>query len=498
MMLVNGQGGMGKSSFAAKYWERYECQYQFLMSVFAANGITDALLRLAMPLNLEFEPTMPNNERLKILIQHIQRLDKPCLLFLDNVDQADELRSLYPLLYRCKNFHILITSRLFEFPYLAKNSINALPLEVALRVFRHHYPQFEEQEILLFEQVYQEVAGNTLVLELFAKNLNYFNKIRKNYSLNTLIEDIKIGLTKLTKQEKIDVMYKTTDFGSMGFGLVFDTPKNIILAMYDLTELSEAEKTILSVFSILPVENIEYEVLEKILIEKQEDEELIEMLQFFFSEQLNNDVESLEMYLTQNPNLTKEEIDTAIKLAQNIYIKNEELEQIFISLTQKGWIEQTETAFKVSPVVQEVVRHKNQERLFNDCGTTIKILSNQLNQHNNPNYYQENYKSVIIYSHYAESIFSKLEYNYHKQDKKDKVFTLALNLLAELIAKYYELKGDLSKTLLFFEKNHTILNNLPQIIDQKEQNNYWFVLAGSFENLGNILKTLINCTFLCS
>ncbi|NJO03972.1 MAG: ATP-binding protein, partial [Bacteroidia bacterium] len=47
LMLVNGHGGIGKTTFASKYWDRYQDEYSHLAFLFVENGIANALLSLA-------------------------------------------------------------------------------------------------------------------------------------------------------------------------------------------------------------------------------------------------------------------------------------------------------------------------------------------------------------------------------------------------------------------------------------------------------------------
>jgi len=46
IMLVNGVGGIGKTTFAVKYWEKYQTEYTHLAFLYVENTITDALLSL--------------------------------------------------------------------------------------------------------------------------------------------------------------------------------------------------------------------------------------------------------------------------------------------------------------------------------------------------------------------------------------------------------------------------------------------------------------------
>lgn len=96
LLLVNGDGGIGKSSLAAKYWDSYQDEYQHTAWLFVQSTIQDALLSLALPLKLSFADNWTNKERLDVLLKAMANLGKPCLLILDNVnDKKNWIRILW-------------------------------------------------------------------------------------------------------------------------------------------------------------------------------------------------------------------------------------------------------------------------------------------------------------------------------------------------------------------------------------------------------------------
>jgi NB-ARC domain len=111
LMLVNGQGGIGKTTFASKYWDKYQHEYSHLAFLYVENGIANAILRLAPELGLKFE-NEPLTEQLETLIKAVTNLEKPCLLILDNANDAEDLENNFQILRKCENFHILLTSRI--------------------------------------------------------------------------------------------------------------------------------------------------------------------------------------------------------------------------------------------------------------------------------------------------------------------------------------------------------------------------------------------------
>lgn len=54
LLLVNGEGGIGKTALAAHYYNKYADQYSHLAWIFAEKSLPDALLTLAVPLGVSF------------------------------------------------------------------------------------------------------------------------------------------------------------------------------------------------------------------------------------------------------------------------------------------------------------------------------------------------------------------------------------------------------------------------------------------------------------
>jgi tetratricopeptide (TPR) repeat protein len=422
LLLVNGQGGMGKTSFAAKYWERYQAEYNYLAFLFVAEGIAEAMMNLTRSLGLNFTTETPE-EQTTILIETISRLDKPCLLILDNANDEEDLNDNLLALRKCQNCHILLTSRLAKFEGAEKHPIGSLSDEKALQVFRKHYALLQESEIPLFYETYEAIGKNTLVLELLAKNLTHFNSaLKQRYSLQEMLNDLQNGLTQLSQSKAVKTAYQ-----AKGTGLRNETPEAIILSMYDLTGLSEAEIALLSVFAVLPAENIAFEALEKLL-------------------------------------------------------KEENLDQTLLTLAQKGWIEQNGTDFKVSPVVQEITRHKNAERLLTDCQALIDVLKDQLHP---DNLHHEDYKYATLYSHYAENIATIFTAEaYLAEAGRDMV------MLYQRCGEFYTATGNLGQSLALFEEAHQICEKTllisPESSDAKNN------LAVSYSKLGQTHSALGN------
>ncbi len=310
LLLVNGQGGIGKTTLAARYFHTYGDRYHHLAWVVAGTDLAESLLQLALPLRVPFPDTMPREERLVLLIQAMSNLPRPCLLVIDNANDQRELEKNYRVLQSSSNFHLLLTTRITEFEQAAFVRVQPLEKQKAFALFRQHYPGHRHEEDTLLENILVAVGYNTLVIELLAKNLRKFNEIETQYHLADLLRDLQErSLLTLSKSEAVN-----TPYHAHGAALRQEKPEDIIAAMYDLSPLMPPERKLLSVFAVLPAESIPYSVLKGLLPKEQE------------------------------------------------------LPRSLAKLSQNGWLEfnRATKSFKISPVVQEVTVRK-EEALLGHC-----------------------------------------------------------------------------------------------------------------------------------
>lgn len=128
------------------------------------------------------------------------------------------------------------------------------------------------------------------------------------------------GILALSQTSAVTTSYQTT-----GNALRKESIESIIEAMYELSELTEKESALLSVFAVLPAESIAFKTLEMLI----------------------PDTGALEETLT--------------------------------ALAQKGWLDYNDTSasFKVSPVIQEITKKTNLQ-LLQDCKGVFNSLSEKL------------------------------------------------------------------------------------------------------------------------
>ena len=428
LLLVNGEGGIGKTTLAARYYKTYSDDYSHLAWIFAEKSLSDALLTLALPLVVCFPDQSSVEERLNLLFDAMRELKKPCLLVIDNANNIQELGKYYKALRSCPNFHLLLTTRITEFEQALTYKIKPLPDEKAIVLFKKLYPEHIEDENDLLYIILEAVSKNTLVIEILAKTLHNFNQLKTKYSLSNLLSDLqKKGLFGIQSKEEITISYHAT-----GLALRKENPENIISAMYDLSELSDNERKILSIFSVLPAENIAYSQLEALL----PDSEL--------------------------------------------------LDAPLLTLCQKGWVEfnKNSNSFKINPVIQEISQNKNPYQL-NDCQQLIINLVDKLYVETGTGHFGNvSYAESNIYSRFAESILHV-----------NKQIDINLAILSEHVGNYHISVGNLNKALTFFEESYRLIKLLSEANPQNVEILYGLAipcskLGETYTSLGDLNNAL--------
>ncbi|MFK7971321.1 MAG: NB-ARC domain-containing protein, partial [Bacteroidia bacterium] len=138
LLLVNGNGGMGKTTIASRYFFDYEEDFQHLAWVFCEEKIADALLTLSPALGLKFEKEQ-EEERLSLLFHKLSNLKKPSLLIIDNANEDTDVDLFYPRLAALPNLKVIFTSRVTDLNDIPQIRIGELSEEKTLELFKHYY-----------------------------------------------------------------------------------------------------------------------------------------------------------------------------------------------------------------------------------------------------------------------------------------------------------------------------------------------------------------------
>ncbi|MCB0642980.1 MAG: hypothetical protein KDC44_15130, partial [Phaeodactylibacter sp.] len=141
LLLVNGKGGIGKTSLAAKYYWEYGQEYRHRAWVLKEQSIGTALLELALPLGLKFQETQSTDSRIKQLFTALQALKEPCLLVIDNANDLEDLKTWYNELRRLQQFHLILTTRIEKFSKAPLFKVGGLEEQKAIELFENYAEQ---------------------------------------------------------------------------------------------------------------------------------------------------------------------------------------------------------------------------------------------------------------------------------------------------------------------------------------------------------------------
>ncbi|MCI5082494.1 MAG: NB-ARC domain-containing protein [Saprospiraceae bacterium] len=416
LLLVNGRGGVGKTTLAARYYYKNHHKYAHVAWVLSERSITDAILNLAFPLQAKEVLQLPRKQALQEILRRMAELPKPCLLVIDNANELEDLQTSYESLRKCPNFHLLLTTRIRKFTGAKMHEIKGLPYSQALKLFERHYQELHSEEQKIFKGIHQAINHNTLIVEILAKNLATVNEYDDSYQLKDLLHDLQNrGLLALRQTEHIALHYHEYQRTK---------PEDIIYQMYELSPLQAGEKALLSVFAVLPPEGI------------------------------------------------------ALQQLQDLLPSFEDLKNHLRQLDHKGWIEfsKEDKKFKCSPVIQEVVRKRNDARLLEDIAELLKSLNTKL-RNDGTFLTGSSYEEAALLSQYGGSILLVPAKN-----------NTALKLLSERLGTYYRNVGQLEKALHYFQayqqRSKALLQQ--QADNESHKNN----LAISFARIGAIYTNM--------
>ena len=171
LLLINGLGGIGKTSMAQAYVNHpeYSGKYRHIAWLSAETGIRSNMIRTLTPvLDLNLYQYTPD-EHFTILTYRMGEIPGPNLLVIDNANEVEPLRNLRDELLALR-WNVLITSRC-EIDGYNRMRVDQLELKDARKLFLHHFsPEKQESEEMdLLDVLLEKVYFNTLLIKLLAK-----------------------------------------------------------------------------------------------------------------------------------------------------------------------------------------------------------------------------------------------------------------------------------------------------------------------------------------
>ncbi len=247
LLLLNGIGGMGKTTLAREYVHQFQDQYEHLLWISvqqdaeqpelqSASSALANNVQLFQNLGLEFNTDLSEADRLALVLNQLKSLEgRRKLLVVDNAGKSlEEIRSQLP---QPPDWHVLVTSRI-QLNGLAIQKLNELPTTEAEALFLKLYPKGQPGDPDILDLL-KEIGYHTLTLELLARTCKGFMTPAK------LLQQI--------REQRFHALSRRA------WSEHSDSEQNIyayLLAIFDVIGLSEPAQNILRQWSIIPSEEI--------------------------------------------------------------------------------------------------------------------------------------------------------------------------------------------------------------------------------------------------
>jgi tetratricopeptide (TPR) repeat protein len=264
VVVVNGLGGIGKTTLAQGYIGKYYNEYRHIAWVthLTDDMVTDIINAEGLAEKLSVDKQ--GKQRLQVCNEILHRLkdipDSPNLLILDNANE--KLVALKNVLPAQPRWHVLVTSRERVDGFYLK-ALDFLSPEQAIALFQKHC-SFIKDEVLVAELV-KNIDFHTLTIEILAKTAQR-RKLNIEVLKTSIQDDLSSNVYVEHKGEKIDRV------------------RSYLSSIFNLSGLNEEEAWMMKQFACLPTEFHTYELLMELISPDEEKKEA-------FAETLNRLVE---------------------------------------------------------------------------------------------------------------------------------------------------------------------------------------------------------------
>ncbi|MEO1713181.1 MAG: NB-ARC domain-containing protein, partial [Bacteroidota bacterium] len=249
VVVVNGMGGIGKTSLAAQYVQDSLATWKHLAWIEQSESFVLAMqTQTSLAKNLKVELSREPEQDVAMILNGLSNLAGPSLLVIDNAEGDIE-----PYLKQLphENWTVLLTSR----ERLSKTEVfllDFLEKESAIQLFQAHYDLDPDQGAI--ERIVELVQAHTLTLEVLAKTAQ-----------NLEIQPLQMLVDLL--EEKGLAIGKPVDFSAVEHYQGQDVQRLFpyLEAIFTLPDFQETELHLLKQFLVLPPELYTWDFLQKAL-----------------------------------------------------------------------------------------------------------------------------------------------------------------------------------------------------------------------------------------
>ncbi|QEC76350.1 tetratricopeptide repeat protein [Mucilaginibacter ginsenosidivorax] len=316
LMLINAEGGIGKTTLAARYWQESTYHYKFNAWLFCENGIVSELKKLAPRFNIDLS-NLTEEEQLERLKAGLQNVSHNFLLVLDNANTPEHIEA-FKQNFRGFHWHVLMTSRCHGILEPGQEyQITHLPPPLARALFMSNYTEEGPEFETLLDKLLLAINYHTLLIDIFSKNMLELKK-RGETLAELLCELENYGLFLGKRSFEVNNVYA----GNLHKKAA--TTDQILDILYDFSKLDHAERYWLVNMALLPA------------------------------------VPHHFMFLCE-------------------LFKQDKFEfKVLDVLAKKGWLIDDDVNYRISPVVQKVTLAKNKETVQKDSEALLDNLNEQL------------------------------------------------------------------------------------------------------------------------
>ena len=257
-VLIQGEGGMGKTTIASSYYVKSleRKYYKYFVWLYCENGIFNSLDRLSLIKYPKLQK-FSEKERNAKLLNFFHKKGKKLLLILDNANDPNDLAIFFNQTQGLST-HMIVTSRCRIKP---NNSwklleLNQLTKEDARTLFLQHYTKPIGREFSkLFDRLLNAISHNTLLIELFAKRLEEESIF--GYKLSDFLKRLEQNGLYLDERVGFTIQTQYTSYRRK----IVESVDELLDIIYDFSNLKENLRKTLVNFAVLPAENHKKEFL---------------------------------------------------------------------------------------------------------------------------------------------------------------------------------------------------------------------------------------------